>query len=44
MLPPQGQLSQAVSKNPQVEIESYSLWCRLSGIPREIPGVTIHHR
>jgi hypothetical protein len=43
-LPPQRQLSQAVPKNPRVGMKGHSLWCRLSGIPREIPEVTIHHR
>jgi hypothetical protein len=35
---------QAVPKTLRVGIESYSLWCRLSEIPREAPGLTIHHR
>jgi hypothetical protein len=35
---------QAVPKNPQAGIKVHGLWCRLSGIPREAPGLTIHHR
>jgi hypothetical protein len=35
---------QAVPKPLRVGIESYIPWCRLSGIPREAPGLTIHHR
>jgi hypothetical protein len=35
---------QAVPKTLWIGIESYSLWYRLSGIPREEPGLTMHHR
>jgi hypothetical protein len=34
---------QAVAKHLRIGIESYSLWYMLSGIPREAPGLTIHH-
>jgi hypothetical protein len=35
---------QAVPKTLRIEIESYSLWYRLFGIPREATGLTMHHR
>jgi hypothetical protein len=35
---------QVVPKNLQIGIESYSLWYMLSSIPREAPGLTMHHR
>jgi hypothetical protein len=35
---------QAVPKTLRIGIESYSHWYRLSGIPREAPGVTMYHR
>jgi hypothetical protein len=35
---------QTVPKIIHIGIESYSLWYRLSGIPREATGLTMHHR
>jgi hypothetical protein len=35
---------QTVPKTLRIGIESYGLWYRLSGIPREAPGITMHHR
>jgi hypothetical protein len=35
---------QAVPKTLRIGIESYSLWYVLSDIPREAPGLTMHHR